>query len=161
MSKVTIDNPVINSPFEEPQRHFKFTPRGITEDIVEGRRQSEYFIPMPKPRKQAQTAQMKLLPDPEVREANLFINKVRAQVTAWRNSGYPGVTPTTGRLLEHWNNPENEPHLFFCQREAVETAIYLNECENKNRSDSFHKQLLTANNEANVMLMHFLSSHLA
>ncbi len=49
MSKVTIDNPVINSPFEEPQRHFIFTPRGITEDIAEGRRQSEYFIPMPKP----------------------------------------------------------------------------------------------------------------
>ena len=149
MSRVTIDNPVINSPFQEPQRHFKFTQRGITEDIAEGRRRSEYFIPMPKPRKQAQTAQMKLLPDPEVREANLFINKVRAQVTDWRNSGYPGVTPTTGRLLEHWNNPDNEPRLFFCQREAVETAIYLNECENKNRSDSFHKQLLTANNEAN------------
>ena len=54
MSKVTIDNPVINSPFEEPQRHFKFTPRGITEDIVEGRRESEYFIPMPKPKKQPQ-----------------------------------------------------------------------------------------------------------
>ncbi len=149
MSKVTIDNPVINSPFEEPQRHFIFTPRGITEDIAEGRRQSEYFIPMPKPKKQAQSAQMKLLPDPEVREANLFINKVRTQVTAWRNSGYPGVTLTTRRLLEHWNNPDNEPRLFFCQREAVETAIYLNECENRNRSDSFHRQLLTANNEAN------------
>ncbi len=149
MSKVTIDNPVINSPFQEPQRHFKFTQRGITEDIAEGRRQSEYFIPMPKPRKQPQADQTQLFPDPEVREANLFINKVRAQVTDWRNSGYPGVTPTTGRLLEHWHNPENEPRLFFCQREAVETAIYLNECENKNRSDSFHKQLLAANNEAN------------
>ncbi len=149
MAKVTIENPVINSPFEKPQRHFVFTQRGITEDIEEGRRQSEYFIPMPKPKKQSQDAQMKLLPDPEVREANMFINRVRAQVTAWRNNGYPGVTPTTRRLLEYWNKPENEPRLFFCQREAVETAIYLNECENKNRSDSFHKQLLTANNEAN------------
>ena len=51
MSKVTIENPVINSPFEEPQRHFIFTDRGITEDITEGRRRSEYFIPMPKPKK--------------------------------------------------------------------------------------------------------------
>lgn len=149
MSKVTIDNPVLNSPFEEPQRHFVFTQRGITEDIAEGRRRSEYFIPMPKPRKQSQDAQMHLLPDAEIREANIFINKVRTQITAWRNNGYPGVTPTTRRLLEYWNNPENEPRLFFCQREAVETAIYLNECENKNRSDSFHKQLLNANNEAN------------
>ena len=24
MAKVNIDNPVINSPFEEPKRHFKF-----------------------------------------------------------------------------------------------------------------------------------------
>lgn len=149
MSKVTIDNPVINSPFEEPQRHFEFTDRGITEDITEGRRRSEYFIPMPKPKKQSQKNQIQLLPDAELREANVFINKVRAQVTAWRNSGYPGVTPTTKRLLGYWTKPENEPRLFFCQREAVETAIYLNECENKNRNDSFHKELLSANKEAN------------
>ena len=149
MSKVTIENPVINSPFEEPQRHFIFTDRGITEDITEGRRRSEYFIPMPKPKKQSQDAQMTLLPDAELREANVFINKVRAQVTAWRNSGYPGVTPTTKRLLAYWNNPGNEPRLFFCQREAVETAIYLNECENKNRDNSFYKELLRSNEEAN------------
>ena len=67
MSKVTIKNPVINSPFQEPQRHFKITQRGITEDIVEGRRRSEYFIPMPKPRKQSREDQMTLLPDPELR----------------------------------------------------------------------------------------------
>ena len=149
MSKVTIENPVINSPFEEPQRHFIFTDRGITEDITEGRRRSEYFIPMPRPRNQTQDAQMTLLPDAELREANVFINKVRAQVTAWRNSGYPGVTPTTKRLLAYWNNSENEPRLFFCQREAVETAIYLNECERKNLGNSFHKTLLSANKEAN------------
>ena len=149
MSKVTIENPVINSPFQEPQRHFKFTQRGITEDIVEGRRRSEYFIPIPKPRKQSREDQMALLPDPELREANVFINRVRAQVTAWRNSGYPGVTPTTKRLLEHWNNPENEPRLFFCQREAVETAIYLNECDVKQRQDSFYRELVNGNKEAN------------
>ncbi len=149
MSKVTIENPVINSPFQEPQRHFKFTQRGITEDIVEGRRRSEYFIPMPKPRKQSQADQTQLFPDPELREANVFINRVRAQVTAWRNSGYPGVTPTTKRLLEHWNDPDNEPRLFFCQREAVETAIYLNECDVKQRQDSFYRELVNANKEAN------------
>jgi hypothetical protein len=38
MSQVTIDNPVINSPFEEPQRHFRFTDDGITDEIVPGRR---------------------------------------------------------------------------------------------------------------------------
>ena len=150
MAKVTIENPVINSPFEEPQRHFKFNARGITEEIAEGRRRSEYFMPFPKPKKQSGGAQMQFeLPDRDLREANAFINRVRVQVTAWRDSGYPGVTPTTRRLLEHWNNPENEPRLFFCQREAVETAIYLNECDNKQRNDSFYRQLVNANEEAN------------
>lgn len=150
MSKVTIENPVINNPFEEPQRHFKFNARGITEKIAEGRRRSEYFMPFPKPKKQSGQAQLQFeLPDRDLREANTFINSVRTQVTAWRNSGYPGVTPTTRRLLEHWNNPENEPRLYFCQREAVETAIYLNEYENKQRNDSFHRQLVKANEEAN------------
>lgn len=33
-----IENPVINSPFEEPQRHFRFADHGITDEIVPGRR---------------------------------------------------------------------------------------------------------------------------
>ena len=150
MSRVNIDNPVINSPFEEPKRHFKFNARGITEEIADGRRRSEYFMPFPKPKKQSGEAQLQFeLPDQDLREANTFINSVRTQVAAWRQSGYPSVTPTTRRLLEHWNNPENEPRLYFCQREAVETAIYLNEYENKQRGDSFHSQLVKANEEAN------------
>ena len=150
MSRVNIENPVINSPFEEPQRHFKFNARGITEEIAAGRRRSEYFMPFPKPKKQSGEAQLQFeLPDSDLREANAFINSVRTQVAAWRNSGYPGVTPTTRRLLEHWNNPENEPRLYFCQREAVETAIYLNEYENKQRNDSFYNKLIEANEEAN------------
>ena len=154
MRKVSIENPVINSPFEEPQRHFKFNARGITEEIAEGRRRSEYFMPFPKPKKHSADTQMQFeLPESDIREANTFINNVRAEVTTWRKSGYPGVTPTTKRLLEHWNSTDNEPRLYFCQREAVETAIYLNECENKQRNDSFHKQLLKANAEANPDLL--------
>ena len=45
MRQVIIENPVINSPFSEPQRHFKFDERGITNEIVERRQQSEYFTP--------------------------------------------------------------------------------------------------------------------
>ena len=96
MSNVTIENPVINSPFEEPQRHFKFNARGITEEIAEGRRRSEYFMPFPKPKKQPGQPQLQFeLPNRDLREANTFINSVRTQVATWRQSGYPGVTPTT------------------------------------------------------------------
>lgn len=150
MPKVAIENPVINSPFDEPQRHFKFDERGITENIVNGRRKSEYFIPVPKPRKQPKEVQTQLeLHVPELREANAFINRVREEVNVWRKNGYPGVTETTRRLLAYWNDSKREPRLFFCQREAVETAIYIHEVENPRRGDSIQKTLLKANEEAN------------
>ena len=50
MRQASRENPVINSPFSEPERHFKFDNQRITEEIVQTRRQSEYFIPIPKPR---------------------------------------------------------------------------------------------------------------
>jgi type III restriction enzyme len=51
MPQVVIENPVINSPFEEPQRHFRFTDDGITNEIIDARRISSYFIPIPQPKK--------------------------------------------------------------------------------------------------------------
>jgi len=50
MSHTVIENPVINSPYLEPSRHFRFTDEGITNEIVTGRRVSSYFIPIPQPK---------------------------------------------------------------------------------------------------------------
>lgn len=36
-----------------------------------------------------------------------------------------GITNVTRQLLEYWKNPDRERKLFFCQMEAMETAIYL------------------------------------
>jgi hypothetical protein len=33
--QVVIENPILNSPFEEPRRHFKFTEDGIPDEIDE------------------------------------------------------------------------------------------------------------------------------
>jgi hypothetical protein len=38
MNQVVIENPIINSPFDEPMRHFRFSDEGITNEIVDGRR---------------------------------------------------------------------------------------------------------------------------
>lgn len=51
MSKLQITNSVLNSPFEEPQRHFRFADDGITNEVVEHRRVSSYFVPVPATRK--------------------------------------------------------------------------------------------------------------
>lgn len=44
MQQVVIENPILNSPFKEPTRHFRFSDEGITNDIVEARRVSSYFV---------------------------------------------------------------------------------------------------------------------
>jgi type III restriction enzyme len=51
MPDVLIENPILNSPFKEPGRHFKFTDEGITNEVVSGRRSSSYFIPIARPKK--------------------------------------------------------------------------------------------------------------
>lgn len=54
-------------------------------------------------------------------------------VGPWREHGYEGVTDTTRRLLEHWFFEQHwldiaEPFEFWdCQREAIETLIYVYE----------------------------------
>ena len=133
MPDVVIESPILNSPFEEPVRHFKFSDEGITNEIVEARRVSSYFIPIAKPKKKGKAAQLAF--DTEWTkdriEENVFINRIRGRVSLWRKGNYEGITKTTRRLLEYWTNPERDKKLFFCQIEAAETAIYLTEVANK------------------------------
>ena len=58
MPQVVIENPIINSPFEEPKRHFRFDEQGITNQIDPTRRISQYFVPIAKPRKKTKDKQL-------------------------------------------------------------------------------------------------------
>lgn len=154
MRQVVIDNPVINSPFDEPERHFRFGNKGITNEIVEGRRVSSYFVPIAKPRKKGKKQQEIFETEwtkDRIRE-NKFINEVRSRVTLWRKRGYPDLTKTTARLLEHWTRPAREKKLYFCQIEALETIIYLTEAAKKFGDAWIENQLREANEEANPLL---------
>jgi type III restriction enzyme len=81
MKQVVIENSILNSPFSEPRRHFRFTDEGITKEIVEQRRTSSYFVPIARPKKQAKN---QLTFDTEWTEdrieENKFINQVRQRV---------------------------------------------------------------------------------
>jgi type III restriction enzyme len=153
MPQVLIENPVLNSPFEEPKRHFRFDEDGITNEIVEARRVSSYFIPIPRPKKKSakQLAFETEWTKDRVKE-NEFINRVRGRVELWRQGGFLGTTRTTARLLEYWKRPERERRLFFCQIEAVETAIYLTEVAPKFGDVWIENDLRRANEEANPLL---------
>ena len=66
------------------------------------------------------------------------------------------MTPETARLLQHWRHHQFSGYRpFFCQIEAVETAIWLTEVTPKagKIGNSFLEHLANANNEANPGLM--------
>lgn len=124
-------SPILNNPYEEPKWHYDVTLDGNLDysRILAGRRPyaaNLTVVPNATPNKALFSAEDISLDD---ENAN-FINGIRQVVKEWREQGYPKVTRTTRDLLEFWfSNPERElsKSLFFCQREAVETAIYLNE----------------------------------
>ncbi len=148
-----VDNPVVNSPYDPPGHHFELGPDGTPTGVVlDGRRRSESFVPVPPQRKRAGTqAALELDATGERREVNQLINEVRYQVDLWRAMGYPGVTPYTRKLLEHWaaGPPEREEPMFFCQREAAETAIFLAEAAGRHGNPEFRHALDAANAEHN------------
>jgi type III restriction enzyme len=124
--QIVIENPILNGPYEAPARHFRFDEEGITDKVVDGRRRSSYFMPIPKAKKRGGQLVFDEWTGDRIEE-NRLINQIRDRVGRWRGAGWPGVTPTTRSLLEYWTNPERERRLFFCQVEALETAMYLTE----------------------------------
>ena len=66
--------------------------------------------------------------------ASHVVNLLRREIGAWRQAMYPQTTRITRELLQFWFlNPERDftQSLFFAQREAIETAIWLNEVAEK------------------------------
>jgi hypothetical protein len=83
------------------------------------------------------------------------INAMRQEVDKWRalpNSTDWRVTPETARLLHHWRHHEfSGVRPFFCQLEAVETAIWLTEVAPQlgKTGKTFIDHLERANQDAN------------
>jgi len=62
----------------------------------------------------------------------LLVPKIRPKVGAWREHGYPGASDVTKRLFAYWFDEDHEVAGFpapfrywFCQREAIETLVWL------------------------------------
>lgn len=127
--------PILNSPYEEPTSHWELDgERRPTGNIKSSRRPPSYIAPVPKPRRSI----------PDHKELDLgvvgpststqqydpvpMITEIRRRVSDWRklSLGKSGVTATTQRLLQHWREyPFENIRPFFCQLEAIETAIWL------------------------------------
>ena len=85
MPQVVIENLVLNSPFGEPKRHFNFTEDGITDEIVEERRISQYFVPIPRAKKKAPSSFSLERNGPQTGSKKTRISIEFAR--AWRNGG--------------------------------------------------------------------------
>jgi type III restriction enzyme len=159
--------PILNSPYGYPSRHWELDDSGQpTQQIIPNRRDAKFISPIPKPKKR-KGAQSSLgfeddagLSTQEQRyDHTATINAVRLEVDKWRVLPNPidwRVTPETARLLQHWRHHKfSSIRPFFCQIEAVETAIWLIEVAPQlgKAGERFLEHLANANNDANPELM--------
>ena len=135
------EQPILNSPYEAPEKHWELDDQGQpTQRVIESRRRVDFITPIPKPRKRRVPKEQQQLVLDEGKglstqeqqyEVADMLNAIRGHVEQWRrlsNRSDWGVTPETARLLEHWREHEfSDIRPFFCQLEAVETVIWLTE----------------------------------
>ena len=136
------ERPVLNSPYVRPSRHWELDEAGQpTQEIIESRRPAEFITPIPTPKRQKGSfveqalvfdeAAERLEAEGQQYDLREIINGVRGQVDRWRklpDESQWRVTPETARLLKHWRHHRfSGIRPFFCQVEAVETAIWLTE----------------------------------
>lgn len=163
------EQPILNSPYKYPARHWELDATGQpTQQILDKRRRAEFITPIPKPKKRraAPADQQGFVFDEgkglstkdQQYDPTSIINELRRHVDQWRtiyNPNHWQVTPETVRLLQHWRHHKfNGVRPFFCQVEAIETAIWLTEvAPNVKDGKKFIEHLANANNDANPELM--------
>jgi len=162
------ERPILNSSYEYPARHWELDAQGQpTQKIVDARRPAEFISPIPKPKKRKGAAQQRSLGLGEDQSISAgtqryahaaIINSLRQQIGQWRALPNPSdwrVTPETARLLQHWRSHQfSSVRPFFCQVEAVETAIWLTEVapQTGKGGEAFLTHIADANREANPEL---------
>ena len=126
MSNERIHQLIINSPYGEPKHHWLYVRESQTFVQRPGRRKSGYW---------RANHRAKLGSDDQGEFVEIpLVNQIRPRVHEWKERGYPNVTNTTRRLLEFWNDEDQrEQRLFWCQQEAIETAIWLTEASSSEK----------------------------
>ena len=143
---------ILNSPYLEPNRHFNSDDRGLTDEILGFRRPSSSYIPVPRAKTKEKQLDLNLADGAfgtELQKENELVNKIRAKIKEWRKAGYTGVTKTSRDLLLYWQDETRENKLFFCQIEALETLIYVNEVAEKSGDNWIINELKKNNEDAN------------
>ena len=128
-----VEQPILCSPFKEPDAHWVYDTKTGEANKHPGRREAGYWY-----KTQRTGSQQLALFQEEERDDLPLVNDLRSDVRRWRESNYRNVTNVTRELLNHWTREDREPRLFFCQREAVETIIWLAEIRRAGKRIGFN-----------------------
>ena len=131
------ENPILRTPYEEPVSYHELDAIGrMTGNILRGRRPSESTIGVPDPTGET-------IVDNSLLEPHKTINELREEMKRWRAGGWQGTTTKTRKLLDFWHS--SDPGIgmrpFWCQLEAIETAIWLFEA-GEAYNPEFHKRVV-------------------
>ena len=126
-----VPDPILSGPYEEPKQHWTYQKDGAPQ-MMAGRRPASYWF---KSHRLGSSEGEQLFTETESDDLPL-VNRLRQDVARWREVGYRGASEVTKDLLRHWASPSVRRPLFFCQREAVETLIYLLEIRIPGRSSA-------------------------
>ena len=124
-----VEKPIICSPYEEPKDHWLYDRKTGQPSRAGFRRQAGYWYKTDR----TGSTQAELFVEEE-RDDLPLVNLLREDVRRWRGADYRGASNVTKELLRHWASADRPRPLFFCQREAVETIIYLAEMRIPGRS---------------------------
>ena len=117
-----VEDPILCSPYAEPDRHWLYDTRTGIPSKTPGRRPASYWYKS----ERTGSAQMSLLAEEE-RDDLPLVNALRDDVRRWRKAGWQSASVTTKKLLRHWWRQDRPRRLFFCQLEAIETILYIRE----------------------------------
>ncbi len=123
-----VANPIINSPYDEPQQHWLIQ-EGQAPQKQPGRRPASYFLRVPEGAARGRRAQSQGEFFEEKTKGSEYLldlaNLLRRRVQEWRDTGYVGATKVTRELIDLWRASDRRQPLFFAQLEAVESVIFL------------------------------------
>ncbi len=117
-----VEEPILCSPYEEPDQHWLYDVRTGQPQKIPSRREASYWY-----RSERTGSRQRSLLVEEERDDLPLVNALREDVRRWRQSGWRNASQTTRKLLRHWWREDRTRRLFFCQLEAVETIVYVEE----------------------------------
>ena len=124
MENPFFDDPILNSPYDYPSRHWELDEAGQpTQQVIETRRGAEFITPIPKPRQRGRARggrQQQLVFDEgqglstseQQYDVTAAVNEIRRYVDRWREIPNPrdwGVTAETALAAPALAAPQVQP----------------------------------------------------